>query len=417
MTCQVTGSRGLFNEFRYHGESGMKHFSEASKVLEGQKMFQILAEAKNLENAGQDIIHFEIGDPDFTTPTNVIESCVKALRSGDTHYTPSSGLEAFKIAAAEITYNSRGFRPDHDQILVTQGANIQIYYAMACTVDPGEEVVTIDPCFVSYRSIMKFLGIVPVSVPLLESNGFRLDPHDLEKAITPKTRMILINSPHNPTGSVLSKSEMKAIYDIAVKHDVYLLSDEVYGRMVFEGSKTKFASPSNYDQCKERTIIVHSFSKSYAMTGWRIGAMTAPADLISKMALLLETTTSCVSPFIQAAGIEAMTSSQEVIDSMIGEFKQRRDLMVKMLNQVEGVSCIMPEGAFYAFANVKKTGMTDIEFADFILREGGIAACPGSFFGEHGKGFVRFCYANSIENIERGMRIMLNLLGDKNAKN
>jgi aspartate aminotransferase len=392
----------------------MKHFSEASKVLEGQRMFQILAQAKNLEKTGQDIIHFEIGDPDFATPTNITESCIKALRSGDTHYTPSSGLEAFKIAAAEMTFKSRGFRPDHDQILVTQGANIQIYYAMACTVNPGEEVVTIDPCFVSYRSIMKFLGVVQVSVPLFEKNGFRLDPHDLEKVITPKTRMILINSPHNPTGAVLSESEMKAIYDIAFKYDLYLVSDEVYGRMVFGDSNTKFASPSNYDHSKERTIIIHSFSKSYAMTGWRIGAMTAPADLISKMALLLETTTSCVSPFIQAAGIEAMISSQEVVASMIEEFKKRRDLMVGMLNQVDGVSCIMPQGAFYAFANVKKTGMTDVEFADFILREAGIAACPGSFFGEYGKGFVRFCYANSMENIERGMNKLQVLFGKVN---
>ncbi|RTL57747.1 MAG: pyridoxal phosphate-dependent aminotransferase [Rhodocyclaceae bacterium] len=387
----------------------MKHFSEASKVLEGQQMFQILSQARQLEQAGRDIVHFEIGDPDFDTPPNIVEKCIEALRRGDTHYTNSSGTEGFKRAAADITQRSRGFRPSHDQILVTQGGNVQIYYALACTVNPGEEVVTVDPCFVSYRSIMKLLGIVPVGVPLYEENQFELDPADLEKAITPKTRMILINSPHNPTGAVLGEAEMKAIYDIAEKYDLYLLSDEVYGRMVYEDADTKFASPSVYDQCKERTIIVHSFSKSYAMTGWRIGAMTAPADLVARMQLLLETTTSCVSPFIQAAAIEAMTASQSAISAMMQEYRQRRDLMVGLLNQIRGVSCQYPKGAFYAFANVKKSGMTDREFADHILQQAGVTACPGSFFGRHGEGYVRFCFANSSANIQKGMDRLLAL--------
>lgn len=409
MMCREIGFPGLFDCFQIIRISTMKHFSEASKFLEGQRMFQILMQARQMELAGQDIVHFEIGDPDFDTPVNIVDKCVEALRSGDTHYTNSSGTEAFKRAAAEITKKSRGFAPSHDQILVTQGGNVQIYYALACTVNPGEEVVTIDPCFVSYRSIMKFLGIVPISVPLYEENQFQLDPRDLEKAITSKTRMILINSPHNPTGAVLGESEMEAIYDIAERYDLYLVSDEVYGRMVYEDSDTKFASPSIYDECKKRTIVIHSFSKSYAMTGWRIGAMTAPSDLVSKMALLLETTTSCVSPFIQAAAIEAMTASQADISTMMLEYRKRRDLMVEMLNQVKGVSCLYPKGAFYAFANVQKSGMTDVAFSDFILRNGGIATCPGSFFGERGKGYVRFCYANSLENIERGMRKLVTL--------
>lgn len=381
----------------------MKHFSKAAKVLEGQKMFQILEAARNLEKIGKDIIHFEIGDPDFSTPSNIIEKCVEALRSGDTHYTTSSGLGAFKDAAREMTFRSRGFRPTHDQILVTQGGNIQIFYALACLVNPGEEVVTIDPCFVSYKSTMKFLGIVPVNVPILEDNGFVLNPEDLDRVITPRTRMILINSPHNPTGAVFGEAVIRAIYDIAAKHDLYLVSDEVYGRMVYEDSNTKFASPSTYDHCKERTIIIHSFSKSYAMTGWRIGAITAPPDVTARMTLLLETTASCVSPFIQAAAIEAMTASQESIFAMVMEFKRRRDLMVGMLNDISGISCLMPKGAFYAFANINESGLTDLDFANLILRDAGVAACPGSFFGDHGKGYVRFCYANSVENIEKGM--------------
>lgn len=366
-------------------------------------MFQILTQARQMELAGQDIVHFEIGDPDFDTPSNIVEKCVEALSGGDTHYTSSSGTEEFKKAAAEITKKSRGFSPAHNQILVTQGGNVQIYYALACAVNPSEEVVTIDPCFVSFRSIMKFLGIIPVSVPLYEENQFQLDPRDLEKAITSKTRMILINSPNNPTGAVLGEAEMMAIYDIADKYDLYLVSDEVYGRMVYEDAGTKFASPSIYDECNERTIIIHSFSKSYAMTGWRIGAMTSPSDLVAKMALLLETTTSCVSPFIQAAAIEAMTASQVAISEMMTEYRKRRDLLVGMLNRVKCVSCLYPMGAFYAFANVKKSGMTDIEFADYILHEAGVAACPGSFFGKYGEGYVRFCFANSSENIKKGM--------------
>lgn len=381
----------------------MKGLSTAAQLLQGQKMFQIMAAARELEKQGREIFHFEIGDPNFDTPPNIVDACVRALREGNTHYAPSSGLDRFKQAAANLTEKSRGFRPGFDQLLVTAGANVQIYYAMACTVNPGEEVITIDPCFVSYTSIMKMLGIVPKLVPLSESNEFRLDPDDLRKAITPKTRMILINSPHNPTGSLLNEDDVRAIYQIAEENDVYLASDEVYGRMVYEDSNTRFVSPSRYDQCRERTIIIHSFSKTFAMTGWRIGAMTAPADLVQKMALLLETTSSCVSPFIQMAAVEAMESSQDGISSMIREYRTRRDLMVEMLNQVEGVSCISPKGAFYAFANIKRTGMTDIEFCDHILKEAGIAACPGSYFGEHGAGYARFCFANSSDSIRRGI--------------
>jgi aspartate/methionine/tyrosine aminotransferase len=302
-----------------------------------------------------------------------------------------------------MTFKSRGFKPELNQILVTQGGNIQIYYVMACIVDPGEEVITIDPCFVSYKSIMNILGITPVFIPLHEENGFKVNPEDIERAITPKTKMILINSPHNPTGSVLNEAEIFAIYQIAKKYDLYLVSDEVYGRMVYDDEQTKFHSPSKYDQCKDRTVVIHSFSKSYAMTGWRIGAITGPASLVEKMSLLLEATTSCVSPFIQEAAIEAMTSSQGVVNEMMSEYRRRRDLMVGYLNKIQGVSCILPHGAFYAFANIKKTGMDDIEFSRYLLDEAGVATCPGSYFGSAGKGFVRFCFANSIENINRGM--------------
>ena len=382
----------------------MKYLSEASKVLEGQRMFQILEEAQELEKKGANIIHLEIGDPDFVTPENVVEAAVKSLREGNTHYVASSGIDRLKEASINRSKLSRGFSPDKSQILVTAGANIQIYYALACLANPGDEIVTVDPCFVSYNSIIKFLGLKPKFVPLYEENEFKINPEDLRKYITDKTRLILINSPHNPTGAVLSEQDIRDIYQIAEENDIYLISDEVYGRMVFEDDKSKgFFSPSSIDYCKERSIIIHSLSKSYAMTGWRIGAVTGPSDVIQKMALLLETTSSCVSPFIQEAAVEALSSSQGVISEMMLEFKKRRDLMVKLINNIPGISCILPKGAFYIFANISETGLDDIEFCDLILKEASVAACPGSFFGKHGDGYVRFCFANSEEKITTAM--------------
>jgi len=391
----------------------MRRLSDKALRLEGQKMFQVLAKTKKLERQGREIIHFEIGDPDYDTPENVVDAVCQSLRDGKTHYTTSSGLLEYRKIAAEVTQRSRGFKPKVSQILVTPGANVQIYYAVACAVNPGEEVIISDPAFVSYNSIINYLGAVPVKVSLYEENQFRLNPDDVEKAITKNTRMIIINSPHNPTGSVMTEEEIKRIYEIAEKHDLYLVSDEVYARMIYKDAETHFASPSKYDQCKVRTIVVHSFSKSYAMTGWRIGAVTGPEDIIAKMGLLLETTTSCVSPFIQEAAIMALTGSQEPIDKMVKEFRSRRDLIVEGLNSLPGVSCITPKGAFYAFPNIKETGYTSEQFANVMLEKAGVAVCPGNFFGEHGEGYVRFCYANSAENIQKGIDKIREVLSNK----
>ncbi len=384
----------------------MRNISDAANRLEGQKMFQVLAKAQELERQGRKIIHFEIGDPDFDTPANIVEAACRALKKGDTHYTNSSGLLEYKKVAAEVTERSRGFKPDLDQILVTAGGNVQIYYAAACAVNPGEEVIIPDPSFLSYNSIIKFIGAKPVKIPLYEENEFRLNPDDVEKAVTGKTRMIIINSPHNPTGSVMTEEEIRRIYEIAEKHDVFLMSDEVYSRMIYKDSDTKFSSPSRYDKCRERTLVVHAFSKSYAMTGWRLGAVTGPAKLISKMGLLLETTSSCVSPFIQRAGIEALIGSQESINRMVDEFRERRDIIVEGLNKLSGIKCLKPKGAFYVFPNIKGTGFTSQEFADLMLEKAGVALCPGHYFGESGEGYVRLCYANSIAHIREGVEKM-----------
>lgn len=388
----------------------MKGLSQAANRLEGQKMFQVLSRAQDYERQGRTIIHFEIGDPDFDTPENIVEAACRAIRGGETHYVNSSGLLEFKNASAAVTERSRGFKPGPEQILVTAGGNVQIFYAIFCLVNPGEEVIIPDPGFVSYQSILHFVGAKAVKIPLKEEQGFCLNPDDVAKAVTPKTRLIIINSPHNPTGAVMTEQQIKAIYDIAEKQDLYLLSDEVYTRMIYQDADVKFCSPSKYDACLKRTLVVHAFSKSYAMTGWRLGAVTGPADVIAKMALLLETTSSCVSPFIQRAGIEALTGSQEPINAMVKELRERRDLMVEGLTQIEGISCLKPQGAFYVFPNIRGTGLTSRQFGDLMLDKAGVAVCPGHYFGEHGEGYVRLCYANSVKNIKDGLRKMAEAL-------
>lgn len=378
--------------------------SDCTHFLEGQKMFQILAKAKSLERIGRKVIHFEIGDPDFETPNNIIEGCINALRGGFTHYCPSSGLDLFKEASAEMILRSRGFKPQLQQILPTAGANIQIYYSILCTVNPKEEVIIFDPSFVSYSSIINLVGARAVRIPLKEQNSFKVDPSDISNAITKNTRMIILNSPQNPTGSVISEKVSREIFALAQKHNLFLVSDEVYGRMIYDNCNTSFFSPCTLDKCLERTILLHSLSKSYAMTGWRIGAVTGPIKLIEKMSLLLETTSSCVSPFIQIAAAKGLLDKQNEISERMTEFKERRDLMVSLLNRIKGISCTVPDGAFYVFANISKTGLSSQRFSDLILENTSVATCPGIFFGDNGEGFVRFCFANSKKNITEGLK-------------
>lgn len=354
-----------------------------------------------LEAQGKDILHFELGDPDFDTPPNVVEAACKAMHSGNTHYTPSSGLGELKEKAQEVTEKSRGFAPELDQLVVCPGANVQIYYAIACTVNPGEEVIIPDPGFVTYRSILGFLGAKIVSVQLKEEEDFAMKVEDIEKAITPSTKMIIVNSPSNPTGSVVSKSEWQKIYEIAKKNDIFILSDEIYARMVYSDEGERFFSPSQLDHCQNNTILVNGFSKSYAMTGWRLGVLTAPSYVAERIAILQEAQLSCVSPFIQQAGIEALSGrSNGYVDNMIREYKKRRDVMVDGLNSITGVSCYLPKGAFYAFPNITATGYNSKQMAEDMLSKVGVAAAPGTIFGEYGEGYLRFCYVNSINNIE-----------------
>ena len=386
----------------------MKKLSELSNRIDGQPMFKLLDKVKKLELEGKNIIHFEIGDPDFETPKNISDAGINAIKNGFTHYVSSFGLTEFRHKICETTEKSRGFKPNLDQVLVTPGANIAIFYAISCVANPGEEVIVPDPGFPTYYSTIKMCNVKAIRVPLLESNKFRMNPKDIEDSITEKTRMIIINSPQNPTGSVMTNDEIKMTYEIAQKHDLYLYSDEIYARMVYKDSV--FNSPSVYDKCKERTIISNGFSKAFAMTGWRLGAVIGPSNVIEKMRLLLETTSSCVPPFIQKAGIEAIEGDQTLQKNMYLEYEKRRDLIVNGINSITGLDCISPGGAFYVFVNIKKTGMTSESFCDYILEDSGVAILPGTSFGEFGEGFVRICYAvdqdeikNALERIKKSI--------------
>ena len=379
----------------------MRELSDLSNRTDGQPMFKLLDKVKKLEVEGKEIIHFEIGDPDFRTPENISNAGIKAIKNGFTHYVSSSGLTEFRQKICETTEVSRGFKPNIDQVLVTPGANIAIFYAISCIVNPGEEVIVPDPGFPTYFSTIKMCNTKAVHVPLLESNKFRMNPKDIESSITEKTRMIIINSPQNPTGSVMTKEEIRMTYEIAEKHDLYLYSDEIYARMVYKDSV--FNSPSVYDKCQERTIISNGFSKAFAMTGWRLGAVIGPSNVVEKMKLLLETTSSCVPPFIQKAGIEAIEGEQTSQKSMYDEYEQRRNIVVDGINSIHGLSCITPGGAFYVFINIKKTGMTSESFCDYILEDAGVAILPGTSFGEFGEGFVRICYAVNQDKIKNAL--------------
>lgn len=377
----------------------MKNLSIAANNVQGQPMFRLLDKVQKIERSGKTVLHFELGEPDFDTPNNIIQAACDSLKSGNTHYVNSMGLYGFREVIRETTKKTRGFEPDINQIMVTPGANSIIFMAISCLVNPGEEVIIPDPGFPTYFSAIKYCGAKIVNVPLYEKNNFRLNPDDLRSRITSKTRLIIINSPSNPTGAVMTSDEILDVAKIAQEHDIYLLSDEIYARMVFDGSSS-FYSPAVLDKCQERTIIINGFSKAFAMTGWRLGVAIGPSNVIEKMSLILQTIVSCVPPFIQDAGIEAIIGDQNPINQMLNEYKKRRDLLVEGLNNIKGINCVKPDGAIYAFPNITKTGMTSEQFSDFALDKAGVAILPGNNFGAYGEGYVRLCYVNSPDKIQ-----------------
>lgn len=379
----------------------MREISLNAKHIDGQPMFRVIDKVKRLEASGKNIIHLEIGDPDFDTPKNIVDATKAALDQGQTHYVSSWGSSDFINVIRDTTLSSRGFKPEINQVLVTPGANIAIFYAVFCLANPGQEVLVPNPGFPTYLSAIKMCGAVPVPYPLYEKNGFKMRAKDIEPLITDKTRLLIINSPQNPTGAITESWSLKEIYELAVKYDLYVYSDEIYARMVY--GDEAFFSISTLDSCKERVILSNGFSKAFAMTGWRLGALVMPAILAERMMLLLQTTSSCVAPFLQTAGIEAITGDQSTVKMMMSEYKSRRDILVSGLNAIPGIQCHFPGGAFYAFPSIASFGLSSEEFADYILENAGVAILPGSCFGAQGEGFVRLVYASSRKNIEEAL--------------
>lgn len=375
----------------------MRRLSRISDGLIGQPMFKLLARAKELEEAGQRIYHFEIGDSDFRAHQHLIDATKRALDADMTHYVPSRGIAELREAICDHTLESLGFRPDPDQVLVMP-SNAIIDVCMRVIADPGDEVIYPDPGFSTYIAVTNYTGIRKVGYPLREINYFRTDTSDIAERITDRTRLVIVNSPNNPTGAVTPHQEVERIADLVACEDLYLLSDEIYSQITY--GDTEHVSPAQADHCRKRTIILNGFAKNYAMPGWRLGYAIGPKPVIRKMNILFETMYSCLPPFIQAAGIEALRGDQAPIKERIWRYDMLRQLMVEKLNEIPGVTCSLPEGACYVFPNITGTGMSSEQFSLFALEQAGLALLPGTCFGENGEGYVRLCYTRSPETIE-----------------
>ncbi len=362
--------------------------------------FAVLNKATKLELQGRKILHFEIGQPDYSSPQHILDAAIQALKDGYTRYVSTSGIKDFKEAIQDEIELTRGFRPDLNQILVFPGGNNAIFYAMAAVLNPGDEVIYPSPSFPTYELSAHYLNASHVLIPVKEENKFRLDPNDIAKRITKKTKLIIINSPQNPTGAVTRKKELEKIGQIAIDNDLYVLTDEIYSKMLYDESHF---SCSVIDKAKQRTLLLDGMAKAYAMTGWRLGYIVAPPKIADKIHQLIVTSFSCVPPFIQKAGIAALKGDQSSIKENMALFRKRRDAIVQGLNSIPNISCVTPQGAFYAFPNIKKTGLSSIELADRLLNEAGVACLPGPAFGKYGEGFLRFSYATSIEIINQAI--------------
>jgi aspartate/methionine/tyrosine aminotransferase len=363
--------------------------------------FEVLARAKELEKKGKNIIHLEIGEPDFDTPKNIKDAAIEALNNGFTHYGPSAGLPETREMIAKEIYNSRRIKVDPENVVVTPGAKPIIFFSILALIDEGDEVIYPNPGFPIYESVIDFIGAKSVPIQLREENDFRLDTDELKKLVTKKTKMIIINSPQNPTGGILTEDDLKAIAEIALSKDIYVLADEIYSRTIYEGEHKSIAQIPGM---LERTIILDGLSKTYAMTGWRIGYGVMNKNLAVLVAKLMTNSNSCTATFTQRAAIEAITGPQNEVDKMVAEFKKRRDVIVEGLNLIPKISCRTPKGAFYVFPNIKKIGWESKKLADHLLNEAGVAVLSGTSFGKFGQGYLRISYANSVENIKEGLR-------------
>jgi aspartate/methionine/tyrosine aminotransferase len=389
-------------------------FARRMSRLGTETAFEVLVRAKALEATGRDVIHLEIGEPDFDTPANVIAAGQAALGGGHTHYTPAPGIAELREAIARDASARRGIAFDPANVVVTPGGKPIMFFAILALVEEGDEVIYPNPGFPIYESMINFAGGRAVPIQVDERRDFSLDAERLCALIGPRTRMVILNSPHNPTGGVLPRHDLEIIAAACREHpDLIVLSDEIYSRMIYEGEHTSIAALPGM---RERTIVLDGFSKTYAMTGWRLGYGLFPSELAPVIARLMTNSNSCTAAFTQLAGVEALTGPQEDVDAMVREFRARRDLVVAGLNEIPGVSCRLPHGAFYVFPNITGTGMSSREVADLLLQEAGVAVLAGTSFGAFGEGYIRLSYANSTENLQKALDRMRTTLAAHRPK-
>jgi aspartate aminotransferase len=365
-----------------------------------ESAFEVLARARSLERQGKSIIHLEIGEPDFPTPPHVVEAGKRALDEGWTKYGPTGGLPELRDAIAAYVSRTRGIRVSSENVCVVPGGKPIMFFAMMALIDAGDEVIYPDPSFPIYESMIRFLGATPVPIPLLETRRFSFDLDLLASRLSDKTRLVILNSPANPTGGIIPKEDLKRMADLLRPQDLIILSDEIYSRIWYESEPSSITA---YEGMLDKTIILDGFSKTYSMTGWRLGYGVMPTWLADAVNLLTVNSNSCTASFTQRAGIAALEGPQDSVTAMVGEFRRRRDAMVSALNDVPGFRCSVPAGAFYAFPNITGTGLTSQELADKLLNDAGVACLSGTAFGAHGAGHLRLSYANSLDNIREGV--------------
>jgi aspartate/methionine/tyrosine aminotransferase len=376
-------------------------FADRVSRLEPEGAYAVLAQAQALERAGRDIVHLEIGQPDFPTPTHICAAGAQAILDGHTRYNPPAGLKSLREAIAAQAGVQRGLHFEPDQVVVGPGAKPGLFFSTLAVVNPGDEVIYPDPGFPTYPAMIAVAGGIPKSVPILEANRFSLDLEAFESVITERTRLIILNSPGNPTGGVIPRSDLERIARIARERELWVISDEIYARLVYDD--VPVATIAGLPGMAERTIIVDGFSKTHAMTGWRLGFAILPLSLVKRVELLLTHSIGCTATFTQLAGIAAIRGDQGHIAAMISAYRERRDRLVRGLNAIPGVHCELPQGAFYAFPNVKALGIPSRELAHRLLEEAGVAVLPGDDFGRNGEGYLRLSYATSIQEIDRAL--------------
>jgi aspartate aminotransferase len=374
--------------------------AERMQRLGTETAFEVMVRARALEATGRDIVHLEIGEPDFDTPQNVIDAGVAALRSGWTHYGPAAGLPKLREAIARDAGRMRGIEISPEEVVVVPGGKPIIFFTVLALANEGDEVIYPNPGFPIYESMIKFAGARAIPIPLREERQFRLDVKELVGLITPRTKLIIINSPGNPTGGVLEEQDIRELADAIGDRNIMVLSDEIYGRLIFEG---QHFSPMSIPEFRERTILLDGFSKTYAMTGWRMGYGIMRPDLAAQIARLMTNSNSCTASFTQMAGVEALSGDQAPVTRMCQAFRERRGVMVDGLNRIKGFRCLRPKGAFYVFPNIQGTGRTSLEIANALLDEAGVACLSGTAFGSYGEGYIRFSVANSPENIQKAL--------------